>query len=53
MWLKRRDRGLSCFVVDLVAGWEAFEHSMWARSWRKEQPFAPLEVMQMQLRRTT
>ncbi len=33
------------YLVDLVAGWEAFQHSMWARAWRTRKDLArPLEI---------
>jgi hypothetical protein len=35
MWLDAGSGKLELFLVDLVAGWEAFEHSMFARAWRK------------------
>jgi hypothetical protein len=28
------------YIVDLVAGWEAAEHSMWARGWRSRRDIA-------------
>jgi hypothetical protein len=30
---------LAVYTVDLVAGWEAFTHSLWARSWRNSKPY--------------
>jgi hypothetical protein len=36
MWL--HDATLDLYLVDLTAGWEAFQHSMWARDWRRARP---------------
>ena len=35
MWLNAGTGRLELFLVDLRAGWQAFEQSMWARTWRK------------------
>ena len=37
MWLNAGTGKLELFLVDLEAGWEAFERSMWARGWRNRQ----------------
>lgn len=42
MWLNAGTGRLELFLVDLQAGWEAFQHSMWAREWRKAQVARPL-----------
>jgi hypothetical protein len=38
MWLNADAAHLELFLVDINAGWEAFEHSLWAREWRKQKP---------------
>jgi hypothetical protein len=53
MWLDAGKRKMEFHIVDLDAGWEGFEHSMWARGWRTRKlsvpfdpqvnPFAPSE----------
>jgi hypothetical protein len=40
-WL--RDNQMSMHLIDLEAGWDAFEHSMWTRGWRKLTPSAKYE----------
>jgi hypothetical protein len=35
IWLDAGSSRLELFVVDLTAGWTAFEQSMWTRTWRK------------------
>jgi hypothetical protein len=35
VWLNAGTGRCELFVVDLVAGWEAFQVSLWAREWRK------------------
>jgi hypothetical protein len=42
MWLNAGSERLELFVVDLVAGWDAFTHSMWVRNWRNLQVAQPL-----------
>lgn len=42
MWLNAGSGRLELFLVDLQAGWEAFQHSMWARGWRNAQVARPL-----------
>lgn len=32
------DAPLTVYLVDLVQGWEAFAHSMWARGWHNARP---------------
>jgi hypothetical protein len=42
MWLNAGSGRLELFLVDLQRGWEAFEHSMWTRGWRKTPVSSPL-----------
>jgi hypothetical protein len=37
-WLPADEGNLHLYLVDLQAGWEAFEKSMWTRGWRKAKP---------------
>jgi hypothetical protein len=41
-WLDAGAGALEMFLVDLDAGWEAFEHSMWTRGWHKTKVAVPL-----------
>ncbi|HEY2303218.1 MAG TPA: hypothetical protein VGH66_15065, partial [Acidimicrobiales bacterium] len=41
-WLDAGTGAFEMFLVDLDAGWEAFEHSMWARGWAKAKVAVPL-----------
>ena len=44
MWLNADTAKLELFLVDLEAGWTAFEHSYWTRQWRGRKDVAfPLE----------
>jgi hypothetical protein len=43
MWLNAGTGELELFLVDLNAGWQAFEHSMWARGWRNAKVAHPIE----------
>jgi hypothetical protein len=49
MWLDVKAGGsasLELYLVDLQAGWEAFEHSMWTRGWRNRRDVGtPLEEL--------
>jgi hypothetical protein len=42
IWLDTDKGTCSLWLVDIRQGWEAFEHSMWARSWRKRDVAHPL-----------
>lgn len=42
MWLNAGTGQLELFLVDLNAGWEAFERSMWTRQWRRATVSMPL-----------
>jgi hypothetical protein len=42
-WLNAGTGQFEIFLVDLNAGWEGFEHSMWARGWSKAQPQSKYE----------
>jgi hypothetical protein len=44
LWLPVGSGALEMHLVDLNAGWEAFEHSMWARNWRNARPAQPLSA---------
>lgn len=37
VWLNAGTGQCELFLVDLAAGWEAFQHSIWARAWRKRR----------------
>lgn len=37
LWLPAGTAELNIYEVDLQAGWEAFEHSMWTRGWRSQK----------------
>jgi hypothetical protein len=49
LWLNAGSGMLDLFLVDLDAGWRAFDVSLWARGWRQSQPFKPLSVLETQL----
>ena len=36
-WLNAGTANLEIYEVDLNAGWEAFQHSMWTRGWRSKK----------------
>ena len=44
MWLPAGEARLELYLIDLEAGWEAFEVSMWTRNWRQnahpEKPYS-------------
>jgi hypothetical protein len=42
MWLDAGSGRLELFLVDITAGWEAVEQSMWTRKWRRTKPSMPL-----------
>lgn len=42
VWLPAGSAQAELHVVDLTAGWEAFERSMWTRSWRNRVVARPL-----------
>jgi hypothetical protein len=42
MWLDAGSGKLELFLVDLTAGWEAVQQSMWTRRWRKTKLSMPL-----------
>lgn len=42
IWLPAGTGECELFLVDLTAGWEAFERSMWVREWRKRDVFMVL-----------
>jgi hypothetical protein len=42
-WLNAGAANLELYLVDLVAGWEAFQHSMWTRAWRNQNVSEHLE----------
>lgn len=42
MWLNAGTGSMELFLVDLNAGWEAFQRSMWTREWRKATVSMPL-----------
>jgi hypothetical protein len=37
-WLPAGEARLELWLVDIAAGWEAFQHSLWAYNWRKAHP---------------
>jgi hypothetical protein len=41
-WLPADKGELELWLVDLDSGWEAFQHSMWARGWRNQKPQSKL-----------
>jgi hypothetical protein len=43
MWLDAGSGKLELFLVDLAAGWEAVQQSMWTRKWRKSKVSMPLD----------
>jgi hypothetical protein len=43
-WLPAGEARLELWLVDIVAGWEAFQHSMWAYNWRKSKPERPYSL---------
>ena len=49
MWLPAGEARLELFVVDLDAGWEAFQQSMWVRGWRNRKVSTPLGEYQPDL----
>ena len=42
IWLPAGTGECELFLVDLTAGWEAFQRSMWVREWRKRDVFMVL-----------
>ena len=49
MWLNAGSGTLELHVVDLEAGWGAFERSMWVRGWRRTPVAQPLDNAQFRL----
>jgi hypothetical protein len=49
IWLNAGTGTLELFLVDLEAGWEAFERSMWTRGWRNRAVSQPLGNAQLRL----
>jgi hypothetical protein len=48
LWLNAGTGVLELHIVDLDAGWEAFQHSLWARAWRGRRDLArPLEQVEV------
>ena len=43
MWLNAGTGQLELFLVDLNAGWAAFQHSMWARDWKNAKLAHPIK----------
>lgn len=42
IWLPAGTATCSMFLVDLTAGWDAVQHSLWVREWRKRTVNMPL-----------
>lgn len=43
IWLDAGTGNCELFLIDLAAGWQAFERSMWVREWRKTKVSMPYD----------